>query len=179
MIQSDYIKIFVITSSIVFTIFPVLYLNNAYKQMTEYERDQLSLSFPSMMILLPILFGVTFTLIYANFSSMLPLSVQSFKFFIIGAVSGAVVAVILNYGFNVSEQWLKRSRSLQSTLYMGVFYGVLLYVIGPLLLKGSNRIQPIGISSKSSLPKISTPGTSTGNKTSILFDKLHKKSVKA
>ena len=187
MIYNDYIKLFITSSSIFFTIFPILYLNNAYNQLTDFEKDHLTVSLSSVAILIPIIYGIVFSIIYANIKDKIPKSLQYMKFFIIGALGGFIVSLIFIYVFKIPEQWFKISNSVYWIGYISIFYGILMYILGPLLFNSSSSYRntvnvpistaPVGSNSgvMPTPPRIHSPSVNTS---SNIFDKLKASAMK-
>jgi hypothetical protein len=169
---NDYIKLFIASSSIFFTMFPILYLSNAYKQLTDYEKEQLTISFSSAVIFLPILFGIVFSVAYATLKGRLPKSVKNMEFFIIGSAGGLIVSLVLIYVLKIPEQWFKETNSAPWVFYISLFYGALLYILGPLLFNGRKSRPTVFTPSTSSNkpPPVTKPVVSNVN--ANMFDKL-------
>lgn len=184
---------FVIGSSMFIVIYPLIYFYYTYSKMTELEKHALSISLESLLLFLPIVYGVLFALLYSVLS-IIPRKYDTFyiRFSVCGALAAVCVSLVLHYGFNVYEEWLECDSPEMCHVGVFSFYLILYLTIGTWLrtqlLYGPQTStpstspsvisSPIVSSYKSStLPMIPPAGNSLKSSSSAgVFDSLQKKS---
>lgn len=190
----NYIRLFITSSSVFFTMLPILYLNNAYDQLTSLEKQNLRVSLTSLLIMVPLIYGITFASIYIFLKDKLPLSLHKYIFLIVGGLGGFMLSLIFTL-LKIPEQWLSETSLFSFITLTTGFYALLFYISGHILFDDFKHGQPHSFVNKhkpvSNIPldkpftkpsnkpftKPSTPTSPSKFPSSIqLFDKLKNQS---
>lgn len=171
--MNDAIVHFVLGSSPIITIFPFLCLANAYEDLTVEEKEESKISPTTLFIVLPILYGVLFAIIY-NLLEIIPRKIRNdyMRFVVCGALAASLVSVILHYALNIYHHWFKIENPLMFHVgvfifYLGVFYTVGQWVRAQVLY---GPPKPKSVKQILSPPSSSTPS-------SLKFDQIKTKAA--
>ena len=186
--MNDAIVHFVIGSSPIITIFPYFMLYNAHNRLPEDDKDECKISFSTLCLGLPFVYGLLFAMLY-NCCSFIPRKTKNTytRFIVCGALSSMMVSILLHYIFHIHEDWFHVENP--SMVHVGtlVFYLVLYYTIGQWvraqILYGPTPSSPSSPPSLSVLP--SAPPSAVGkynspsvNPVSAKFDAIAAKASK-
>lgn len=130
--MNDAIVHFAIGSCPLITIYPYFILYQSYNRLSEEEKSNVNVSFSTLCITLPILYGILFAVVY-HLSSFIPRKVNNsiyLRFVVTGALSSMLVSIFLDYVFNVHRQCLHIDNTMMYHIIVFVFYLVLYYTIG-------------------------------------------------
>lgn len=114
------------------TIFPFIFLARAYNEMTEDEKETTGISLTSLLIGLPILYGVTFAFLYTGMS-FFPRKTSNgiyLRFVMSGGIAGLCMSFILHYFFNIYEEWFHIENVNMIHIFVFLFYLIYFYTIG-------------------------------------------------
>ncbi len=162
--MNDAIVHFVIGSSPIITIFPYFMLYNAHNRLTDEERKSSRISFQTLCVALPILYGMIFAILYSccGFIPRKTGNSTYTRFIICGSLTSLLVSLLLHYLFHIHQEWFGIENPNLYHIGTFVFYLVLFYTIGQWLraqlLYGPPAKTPILTARP---PTINTPTIST------------------
>lgn len=133
--SDDHFVHFVIGSSPFITIYPIIFLYFSYKNLTNVEKDNLKISFETLSVILPVLSGLVFASVFyflEHFVPIIPRKIQNtyFRFIVAGTISSTLISILLHYGLNIQDKWLKMDEPISSHVMISVFYTFIFSTIG-------------------------------------------------
>jgi hypothetical protein len=181
---------YMIGSSIFVTLYPLVYLTFAHNKLSDEEKENLRVSLPTVCLMIPILFGLLFTITY-RIITFVPRSTSGglyLRFVVAGAVASLLLSLIAHYGFNIQTDWLHMENPHVSHMFIPIFYFVLFYTVGlwfrAMLRYGTAKPITSGKPTTSPSPNITTtlpipktpkltiPKGIPSDKSSKVFDRL-------
>lgn len=122
---------FIIGSSILILVYPMLYLYNAYNQLTEEEKLSLRISYSTWMLIFPLMSGFIFACMYRCLY-MVPRKYNNFyiRFIISGVVTSLILSLLCHYVFHIQDVWLKLEHPESSHVFVPIFYAIVFMTIG-------------------------------------------------
>lgn len=131
--MNDAIVHFVLGSTPIFTTIPLIVLYHGYTKLTDEEKLESKISFGSVAILFPILFGFLFALIYYMTSSIIPRKVRDtiyLRYVLSGSIAALCLSLIAHHIFNIYEDWLEIENPLGWHASIFVLYLILFFSLG-------------------------------------------------
>jgi len=151
---------FIIGSSVMILIFPMLYLHGAYNRLSEEERATLHVSYPTLVLILPILSGFIFACTYRCLS-MIPRKYNNIyiRFITTGIMTSLILSLMFHYVFHIQDKWLKMENPVSCHLFVPLFYAIVFWTIGiwvrALILYGPPEPSSKSITNSSTSPPTS------------------------
>ena len=159
---------FTLSSSFFVVMFPLLYLYQAYSNLTETEKKNSKLSFETLALFYPFVFGLIFAIVARIFQFFIPHKINEVyvRYILAGGVSALIISLVLDKIFNIHSDWLRLEDTNLAHLISFVFY-ILLYTFfwvwfrSQILYGPSSSTPPKTVSS---LPPLNKPAL---NETSV------------
>ena len=123
---------FVIGSSPIMMIFPYMLLYHSYHDLTPDEQDSVSIHLETILMTLPLLYGVTFAICFQVFT-FIPERTQNGlhpRFILSGGLAAGLVSLIYHYCFRIHTQWLKCDFPHLFHIGVVLFYIMVYYSLG-------------------------------------------------
>lgn len=119
-----------IAASPLMSIYPCIYIYNCERELSEYAKSQLQISCETLMITLPLAFGILFALLY-NLLTIVPRKYNDvyFRFIFSGALAAALLSVMLQW-FNVQKDMMHIEDPMTCHISVFIFYLFVFTVFG-------------------------------------------------
>jgi hypothetical protein len=167
--MNDAIVHFVIGSSPILTLFPYIGLYSSFHQLPDNVQDLEWARFQRASILLPLLSGTFFAILYSTLS-IIPRKTKEVytRFIVCGALAMTFVSIVYDYVFQIQSEWMHLENTIPFHVLVFIFYLVTYYTVGQ-WLRGQLLYGPTTTSSSSvKLPQTTLPQPTA----SLVFDKL-------
>ncbi len=141
---------------------PYALIGHAYYQLSEEEKEDATISFTTLVIALPIVFGIIFAVFY-NYFKFIPRKTSSsvyLRFVMCGALTAVAVSLLLHYVFHIQDEWMGYENTNMFHGAVFILYFIYFYTIGqwirykvlygPAPVKKSHRSSSSSSSSSSS-----------------------------
>jgi hypothetical protein len=126
---------FLIPSSILFTMYPMIYLMYCDSRLTREEQESVTISITQLMVWGPILFGVLFVVLYETMTRI-PIQIGAtthVRFIVVGALTVGIISLLMD-ALHVYEQYAHIEHSTRWVhVWVILFYIVLFSTIGVFL----------------------------------------------
>lgn len=129
--MNDAIVHFVLGASPVVMLYPYLVLHSAHRNMSEEERQKTRISVDTLFFVLPIVYGLLFSMLY-NCCGFIPRKMGDtyFRFIMCGALASLGTSLLLHYLFRIHTDWIKTTSPMACHAAVFVFYLIVYYTIG-------------------------------------------------
>lgn len=129
--MSDTILLFLIANSILINIFPLILLNQMNDLLTEEEQKEMWISPTLMYVVIPLLMGILFPLLYANIPGFIPRKLNNIylRFNLAGAMSALLISILLQSSMGLYDK-LDFENPILVHLSVFVFYFIIFQLVG-------------------------------------------------
>ena len=130
--MNDAIVHFVIGSSPIITVFPFFILYNAHNRLSEEDKENCKISFNTLCMVIPFLYGTVFAVLYAALSAIIPRKIKNIysRFIICGALSAMIISLIMDHILHIHTDWLNIENTNMYHVCTFIFYLILYYTVG-------------------------------------------------
>lgn len=178
--MNDAIVHFTLGTSPLLFLVPYFMIGNAYSQLTEDEKEDSMISFTTLVIGLPIVFGLVFALVY-NYLGFIPRKQSKqlyLRFVFSGALAALLVSLLLHYVFHIQDDWMQVENTAMFHGAVFIGYLVYFYTVGQWIryqvLYGPPSSSSSSSSSGKSKSSSSSSTRSSSSSSSSNFDDLKK-----
>lgn len=170
--MDDCIIHFTIGSCPLVTIYPYFMLYQAYNNLTDEEKENSPVSFSTLCITLPVIYGLLLAAVY-QLTPFVPRKVNNsiyFRFIVAGAISTTLVSILLQSLFDIHRKWFKVENPINVHIAVFMFYLVFYYTVGQWfraqILYGVGAPKP-SFFPKSKSPVVAPPPVTTETSASL------------
>lgn len=129
---------FILSGSMLTSMYPLIFLYQAYNQLTPIEKELSPISFQTLVLLYPIAFGILCAISYRVLFFIprkFPLDASSwdayyFRFIFSGALAGLLISLFLDKVWDIHTQWLKIENTSATHLLVFFFHLAIFYSVG-------------------------------------------------
>jgi len=176
---------FIIGTSPFIIIYPWLYLYHAYSKLSLHEKDESVISFETLTLLLPLLFGFGIPLMNRLLELLVPRKIEFLnryiylRYIVAGTLTSLLISLLFHYVFHIQDKWLRLENPNISHIIVTVFYFIVFIFIGSWLrshiLYGSSNNMIVPKSSSQPSSAQSSPMPLNMLPKEKIFDMLAKK----
>lgn len=170
---------FTLSTCPLITIFPFVLLTQAYNNLSEEEKENTKVSLTSLLIGLPILFGILHAILYLGMGFVPRKTSEGIylRFIVSGSITALIISLIMHYIFNIYNEWFEIENINMMHIFVFIFYLIYFYTIGQWIRYQVLYGPPLKKKSSSSRSSKSSP-SSRSRRDTLSFDELKQKMSK-